>query len=69
MKKKVSLVFCFLFLFLCFNNFVGAAPFQVSGDFTWVGDAGYKAEGNFVYDDAATQIQAQGEELGDFNDG
>jgi len=41
----------------------------ISVDFTWVGDAGYKAEGNFVYDDAATQIQAQGEELGDFNDG
>jgi len=74
MKKKVSLVFCCLLVFLCFNNFVGATPFSVggnltSGDFTWVGDDGYKAEGNFVYDDAAIQIQAEGANYGDYNDG
>ena len=61
---------------LAFALLAGAASLSstvhaalVPADFSWVGDAGYKVQGTFIYDDAFALIEAEGSERGDFNNG
>lgn len=66
---KKTLYFSSLVAALLISNTAQSA--MVEANFNWLGEAGYKAEGSFVYDDSLAKIDAQGwsDGLGNFNHG